>query len=147
MVYGHSNTNNLRDHRTSNSTATERPQKRMVYGTVTQTLADSHLSPRYSSISAHGSRRNILRWLEPTNPTNSKLCSSLNNTDDTAGAFRAVLVGQSVVGFPSRVSKSRANADGSRRYNTSIAIGTLPSVGGQTGHDVCAAAGLPAKGG
>jgi hypothetical protein len=87
-----------------------------------------------------------LRWLESTNTANSKLRSSLSDANNTAGTLRAILVWKIVIGDPTRVSEGIADTLGARRYNTRIAIRTLPSVGCETGHDVGATTGLTPKG-
>ena len=87
-----------------------------------------------------------MSWFQSTHTANPELRSSLSHANNPAGTFTSVLVWELVVRNPAWMAESVANADGPRRYDATISIGTLPCVGCEASHYVGSAAGLPARG-
>ncbi len=87
-----------------------------------------------------------MSWFQSTHTANPELRPSLSHANNPAGTFASVLIWELVVRDPAWMAESVANADGVRRDDATISIGTLPCVGCETNHYVGSAAGLPARG-
>jgi len=87
-----------------------------------------------------------LNRLKSTHTTDSKLCSTLDNTHDAIGASGSIGIEELVIRDPARVMESITDAFSSRRDDACVTIGTLPSGCGEAGHDAGSSACLATEG-